>query len=205
MDLSRLVHDYIQRHKPGLDAELRYFADRPNLVQTIEHAALARTPYRAKHDHQRRLTQTALRAMADALLQAQADVQSCASFEDLHQLVTRIGAGIYGFGVVGYYDTALRIGAYLGLSPERVYLHAGTKKGARNLGLDTRAGALPLSAFPRELCALGGADLENLLCIYKDALLGDAAEAGRGCREPQDGQEPDRGSWSCRPPEGYRG
>jgi hypothetical protein len=54
-----------------------------------------------------------------------------------------------GIGELYVYDTALRIGAKLGVFPEKVYLHAGARIGVRNLGRDARKTALRIASLPR--------------------------------------------------------
>ena len=54
--------------------------------------------------------------------------------------------------------------------PERVYLHRGTRKGARALGLDWRADSLDPRVLPKELADLEPREIEDFLCIYKDCL-----------------------------------
>ncbi|MBI1997211.1 MAG: hypothetical protein HYW03_03845 [Deltaproteobacteria bacterium] len=66
------------------------------------------------------------------------------------------------------YDTALRIGARLGLEPERVYIHSGTRVGARRLGLDWRAKWIEPKDLPKPLRSLPPWQVEDILCIYKD-------------------------------------
>jgi len=40
---------------------------------------------------------------------------------------------VYGVGELACYDAALRIGGNLNIFPEKIYLHAGTRTGAREL------------------------------------------------------------------------
>jgi hypothetical protein len=68
------------------------------------------------------------------------------------------------------YDTAHRIGSKLRLSPECVYLHAGTAEGARFLGIDTKEEFIPKVSLPIELQKLEPHEIEDLLCIYKEEL-----------------------------------
>ena len=75
----------------------------------------------------------------------------------------RIG-GIHGIGELAVYDIACRIGAFLGLSPERVYLHAGTREGARALGL--RGASVRKMDLPRAFGRLSPGEIEDCLCIY---------------------------------------
>lgn len=47
---------------------------------------------------------------------------------------------VVGIGELTEYDIALRIGVCLGIYPEKVYLHAGTRKGAKKLGIKNITG-----------------------------------------------------------------
>jgi hypothetical protein len=97
------------------------------------------------------------------------------SFEQLHELVHRTVEPISGLGELYVYDTALRIGAKLGLSPKVVYLHAGTRKGAKNLGFKPSRDTISIAALPRALRTLEPREIEDLLCIYKGSLVSAAS------------------------------
>ena len=60
------------------------------------------------------------------------------------------------------------------LTPERVYLHAGTRIGARKSDLLPRSGDrrewLESNEIPAPLRDLRPSDVENLLCIYEERL-----------------------------------
>ena len=81
--------------------------------------------------------------------------------------IERYTSDIYRFGKLAVYDTACRLGVYLELEPEVVYLHAGTIKGARALGLDTSRSYLEMDELPRPLRLLEPWECEDFLCIYK--------------------------------------
>jgi len=99
-----------------------------------------------------------------------APVRRCRSFRELHDLVeSRIG-DIGGIGELAIYDTALRIGAFLRLEPDLVYLHRGTRAGAKALGVPHRGATLTLGQLPAALCRLSPRELEDCLCIFKDEL-----------------------------------
>jgi hypothetical protein len=91
-------------------------------------------------------------------------------FETLHADVERRIRPIAGIGPLTVYDTALRIGAKLGIKPNRVYLHAGTTIGARALGLDAVAPSLDPTELPSELRHLELYEVEDFLCIFKSRL-----------------------------------
>ena len=88
-------------------------------------------------------------------------------FAELHTLVAASIQQIHGIGPLTVYDITTRVGAFLGLEPGRVYLHAGTAKGARNLGLETRASEIPMEALPGAFRQLTPAEAEDCLCIYR--------------------------------------
>ena len=76
-------------------------------------------------------------------------------------------SGLSGIGEVMVYDTAHRIGSYLGLEPEYVYLHAGTRVGAVALGFDRSAGWIEIADLPAAFRRLKPSEIEDCLCIYK--------------------------------------
>jgi hypothetical protein len=66
------------------------------------------------------------------------------------------------------YDAAKRMGAYLGLKANKVYLHAGVRKGVEALGLDVKGRPwVEFDDLPRALRELSVDHLENFLCIYR--------------------------------------
>jgi len=89
------------------------------------------------------------------------------------------GGEVPGTGPLYRYDTAFRIGAHLNLFPTLVYLHAGTRNGARALGLPGKD-ALELSDIPIEIRHREPHEIEDILCIYEDAFRG-GRMAGSGC------------------------
>jgi hypothetical protein len=121
-----------------------------------------------RYDHQRRLKGAVLRLAWRRL--ARAPLQDAADFDALHRLVDERIGQLHGIGSLSVYDTALRIGGKLGLKPQRVYLHAGTRRGARALGLDWRLPDLPRELFPSPLQELEPQEIEDCLCIFKDSL-----------------------------------
>jgi hypothetical protein len=77
---------------------------------------------------------------------------------------------IAGLGELTIYDISHRIGAYLGSMPTEIYLHAGTRKGAKALGLDTNRKSIPMTELPAPLQRLTAAQAEDVLCIYHKVL-----------------------------------
>jgi hypothetical protein len=89
-------------------------------------------------------------------------------FHDLFLTVEKTIGGIAGIGELMVYDTSLRIGAKVGLQPDWVDIHSGTRKGAERLGLPTDLRWLFPSQLPAGLQALSPCQVEDLLYIYKE-------------------------------------
>ncbi|AZO77220.1 hypothetical protein B5U99_27555 [Bosea sp. Tri-54] len=110
------------------------------------------------------------------LLAAEHPLADAPTFEALHALVAAALRPINGIGDLTIYDVATRIGAFLKLAPDAVYLHAGAAEGAKALGIRTAGGRpVPLDRFPAALRRLGAYHLENLLCTFKRELKRAAA------------------------------
>jgi hypothetical protein len=169
--LAAIVRDYIRRHRSKANCELQYFRNLPNLSAAIREAGLARYPdgQRFKrYPHQRRLSPDALEIATKRL--GEANLRSARSFDEL---ITRVSAAVQpvdGIGELYVYDTALRLGGYLGFLPRKIYLHAGTRQGAKVLGLDHRSDFVSRNQLPLPIRRLKPHEIEDVLCIYKDWL-----------------------------------
>ncbi len=170
-DLSTLrgiVDAHIRNKRLPESLELRFYADQPSLAAAIEVAALCKMPNGKRHPHQYRIRGRALAEARRRLLAG--DMANARTFDELHELVAAAVRGVWKKAELTIYDIAHRIGAHLGLAPERVYLHRGTRDGARELGLGRGRAWLELHELPREFHRLTPAEAEDCLCIYKDHL-----------------------------------
>ena len=166
-NLESIVSKYIRDHQRNADKERRWFEIQPNLLKAIETAALAQSPSGKRFSHQRRIPGHVLKESYRRLLIKISAIESSKSFNELFEIVFITIRPIYGIGELAVYDTALRIGAYLGLTPTKVFLHAGTRTGAIRLGLDTSNDFLEINCLPTELRVLKPYEIEDILCIYK--------------------------------------
>lgn len=139
----------------------------PSLRRAVEEASRARIPGDGKHPHQYRAQVATLNAVQRCLLGALTEIQACASFDGLYNLIYRETRHIRGVGELFVYDTAHRIGAYLGLSPKRVYLHRGTRRGAVAIGLEAGQPTLEMAELPSAFRKLKPDEVEDCLCIYE--------------------------------------
>lgn len=61
-----------------------------------------------------------------------------------------------------------------------MYLHAGTKKGCKALGVPAKEGTVEMSQLPKPLQGLEPYQAEDFLCIFKDKFGGEDGEV-EGC------------------------
>ena len=168
--LGIIVKDYIKNYREGAHGELAYFKVVKSLDKAIEYAGLAKKQSGERFSHQKRISQIVLKRATAKLLKAKHRIKSCCNFDELIKLVQSTAGQVRGIGEL-FYDTALRLGAKLGIYPEKVYLHAGTRTGAQVIRLNTKQEAISLSEVPSELHKLKPHEIEDILCIYKDELV----------------------------------
>jgi hypothetical protein len=183
---SEILDHYAEHHRRDQQDELDYFRACRSLRDVVSDAALARLNG-TKLQHQWRRPEHVLSASRDALLNDLPALRRAKRFDQLHETVEAASGSIKGIGPLTVYDTALRIGAWRGLLPTKVYLHAGTRTGAKNLGLAWRQPSLEMEVLPLPLQALPAHQVEDVLCIYKDVFgvemkLGDSVACGRRVR-----------------------
>lgn len=166
--LDDLVSRFIRYNRQDSAKDLRFFASQRTLKDTVAKAALAKLPGGRKHSHQYRIPSASLNEAKERLLKT--DLSRAKSFDELHEIVKEIIQDIHMIGALTIYDTAHRIGAYLGLRPDKVYLHRGTLAGAQALGLNCSSGTLKVTELPAPLRRLSPDEIENFLCIYKGDL-----------------------------------
>ncbi len=190
--LEATIRTYRQEHRCNTLEQLRSFAHEPTLRSAVRRAGLAMRPDGKRYGHQRRLSRRVLSKMRARLLAV--NFESCRSFHELYERVEEAIGSIHGVGDLAVYDTALRIGARLRLKPDRVYLHRGTRQGARALGLNWQAPFLDRRELPAELRKVPAWEVEDILCIFKDFFDG-ATRTVTGC--PQLTHQRKRAGASC--------
>jgi hypothetical protein len=170
VSLKALVRLYHQRNRPHAVREREFFRAMPSLPLAVHHALVADDRGK-RFDHQRRQPRRALERAKDSILAVAGQMMRCQRFNELYELLERAIRGIRGVRGLYTYDTALRIGAFLGLAPEVIYLHRGTRVGARALSLNATAAYLTVDELPPALRSLSP-ELEDFLRIYKDYFAG---------------------------------
>lgn len=172
--VTKALQDY--EPEPGKAEVLRF--RKMTLREAIEKAAASRKENGHSYGHQQRIWNVwpeAIEAAIRILLDAEARFRKCADFDAIHELVKELledaRPATHGLGVLYFYDVAFRIGACRSdaFLPKKVYLHAGTLKGAKHL-LPTKtlkAGdVLDVSELPEALHNLKPWAVEDFLCYY---------------------------------------
>ena len=149
MKPEAIIRTYTTQIRPHANEELNWFRQQPTLSEALSLAALAINSKAKRYSHQRRLSKTVLEQARDILLENEKEIRQGLDFDDLFALLERLLSPVKGLGELYVYDTALRIGAKIGVFPKRVYLHAGTRVGAKALGFDGRVKTLEVSQLPK--------------------------------------------------------
>jgi hypothetical protein len=196
--LEEIIQAYLNSRKGEPDAWVMHCRNQPTLRAAIQVAARAVNHAGKRHPHQYRLKDTDLKTFADLLGEREAELSGA---NDFHALFTMIdGLPCPGVGPLTRYDTAHRIGERLALNPEKVYLHAGTRRGAEAL-LDRKIKETTLTKadLPAAFGALEYWEIEDILCLGKDCFAGGLTsdEALPLCDDPKPGRKPQVGSILC--------
>ena len=167
--LKEIVRRYINEFRQREGRELEFFARlKDNPARAIEHACLALLPSGKRFSHQRRIPRIVLEEAHRRI--ASQNLKGCVSFHDLFLLVYCCTKDIKGYGELCVYDTSLRLGAFLNLEPEYIYLHAGTRRGAKALGINPKEVYVTKEELPKPFRSLKPREIEDCLCIYEDEL-----------------------------------
>jgi hypothetical protein len=189
LGLAGLVSAYLESQRPNqglwnpLRSVLEGYANLPDLKTAVAHAAEAldligksyHSGFAAKvkrHPHQRRIRRESIFLFKRHLLSSRSisRLRACQSFDEVYDFVALESAEIDGIGQLFVYDTSLRIGSFLGLLPETVYLHAGALMGARHLGFRSKLSPLSPKKLSKELRQMTAYEIEDFLCIYKEQI-----------------------------------
>jgi hypothetical protein len=172
-DMDAVARHYIRRFRERAARELRSFKDEPSLASAVRRASYAETPDGHRYSHQRRRRHDALIEADVRLSRCLGELETAPDFSKLHEVVANAVRNIDDIGDLYIYDAALRIGAKREIEPGRVYLHSGTREGAKALGLEWKRDCLDMFDFPELRKHLRAHEIEDVLCIYKRYFTGE--------------------------------
>jgi hypothetical protein len=168
--VNQVIDAYKEAYGPESDRVGHYTKQQKTLVAAVRVATQCKDHNGRRDPHQNRIRQITLDLWSEAVTGKLRQIRTAASFDQLHTVLK--GTKIEGIGELTIYDSANRIGLFLKIRPDRIYLHAGTREGLRNLLSKAKGPYIYKKALPKELqqSNLSCSAIENLLCIYKDAL-----------------------------------
>lgn len=169
--LERIIDNYKKQSCKSVDYHVQFCLDQENLKDAIEAAAEAVDDYGKIHFHQRRVAKADLLAFAEKLATLENNLAIATTFDEIYTIVKNTNQA--GINEVTVFDTAFRIGSYLNLFPDKIYLTSGIRIGAEHLlgKLDDRNTLLPTdfpSPFQREDLSI--ADIEDILYVCRNEL-----------------------------------
>jgi hypothetical protein len=185
-DLEAIVEDFQWRYvdRKKTDQVIKYCAEADRFQLAVTRAVEARDANGKHHNHQSKVDIAARRLFGRRIIRlAMRGSIPLGDFDELHDRLDEVKP--YGIGPVTVYDVAVRIGAFLGVEPQSVYMHAGVRQGYMALwnalmGQATeddlnvwrmeryvRSARIPMDIFPPPLNAMRADDVEDILCTYR--------------------------------------
>ncbi len=146
---------------------------RDNKVYYIRHPH--QEVFKDREGHQRGIPVEIANAVKENLLSHKDELYICETFSEIMNIVEK--CKVRGFGELAIYDTAVRIGAFLKIEPDRVYLHAGTREGIKTLeekGYLAKGShkqkSLSISDMPKSMHKLSADEIQHFACAKKEQL-----------------------------------
>lgn len=128
-----------------------------------------------REGHQRGIPIEIANAVKENLLKYKDELYICETFSEIINIVEK--CKVRGFGELAIYDTAVRIGAFLKIEPDRVYLHAGTREGIKALeekGYLAKGShkqkSLSITEMPKSMHKLSADEIQHFTCAKKEEL-----------------------------------
>jgi hypothetical protein len=127
---KQIFKEFLEKDVIHNDRVIKFCLKQNSLTDVIKIAVLSRDIYNKKHNHQHRIENFQLQMFLEKISLLEHKIQAVNKFDELLNLIVK--EKIIGIGPLALYDIALRIGYYIKIKPELIYLHAGAKTGANN-------------------------------------------------------------------------
>lgn len=170
-DLRKLVNDFNKNKRNCNKLFHKKINNFKSFEDAIRFATLAIDENGRRFDHQRRFKNELLELGCKILLQNKKSLIVSNNFHQLISFIESLFTPVKGLGILYIYDTAQIIGTYLNIFPVYIYLHLGTREGARLLGLNYKQSYLRLEELPKEFQVLKPNEVEDFLCMYKSNFI----------------------------------
>jgi len=171
--MTALWYDFKRRRRDPASPICRFRDDIPdacardgNAEVALRRAVRSIRPNGKMHNHQSKVSK-ALPQFEEKLMGSLRHLTRNDDFNQIYWMVDNLKTP--GIGPMTVYDVAVRFGAYLGLKPEKIYLHAGTASGLKALGIriGVRDSSFPMELLPAILRNKDADEVEDFLCTYR--------------------------------------
>lgn len=186
------THFIFDTHKDYLDKYLGFYKELDDLTEVVVMASDGifkltnqGVQHFIKHSHQevfvgrdgneRGVSPEITKQVRNNLIKRIQDLMSSNSFDQVFEIVSE--CRVKGFGELSIYDTSLRISSFLNLEPDKVYLHAGARKGVEILEEKgyVRPGVskqkwVEMHDLPEEMKVFSAKEAEHFSCSKKEQL-----------------------------------
>lgn len=178
-ELRAAVACYHKQRQTLSASHIAHVKAQKSFKEAIHCAALAIDTHHKIHPHQRRVGRRTLEALANQVATIEQELKAARNFDELYRLLEELN--VPGIGALTVYDTALRIAhVRTGCLPDKIYLHTGTRAGARRVVPHLAGQAF---IYKTDLPAvlkqsdLDCAELEDLLCHMMKPLFKECRKA----------------------------
>jgi len=168
-EYEKLVYE--KSHISLLNDFFDYVCEQENIENAIKISVMSKNRENKIFPHQRRLKSIVLENYANILINTKDKIQNSKNFDELFNILNT--NKISGIAELTLYDIALRIGQYLKLFPEYIYIHAGTRIGLKNLlGVKMNKSVIGKNELLEPFCScnLNPMQLEDFFCYYKNEI-----------------------------------
>jgi hypothetical protein len=151
-----------------MDRVVKYVLEQKTIDDAITVSVMSKDKYGNKHSHQWRICNDVYEEFKFSLLNVKDRIEKAKNFDELVNIIDRHKP--HGVGEVFCYDTTVRIGFWLNLLSEKVYIHAGTRIGLQNLFVKKISiKTICKDKLPEPFCSsdLSPGQLEDFFCIFK--------------------------------------
>lgn len=165
--LENIINQYKRLKGKYPDTWIEHCKNQKSLQKAIYVAAMSLNDLGKRHPHQYRLKKEDMQIFEENILSSISNIKRAQNFDSLFKIVEQ--SAPKGIGELMIYDATVRIGAFLNLSPDKIYIHAGTKTGLHKLIGKFKGKTINKSQLPEPFKSsnLGCYELEDVLCIYK--------------------------------------
>lgn len=169
--LGALVRDWIWRTEEETltrDPVMEFTASARTFEEAVKRACRSRGRNGKMHNHQSKVREVhRMQLFVRIVTRIPRHARRFTDFDDLHDTIEELAPK--GIGPVTTYDVAVRIGSWLGIDPQSLYLHAGVRQGWEALQGGSSLGVKRIGRdhWPQELQQLPADEVEDFLCTYR--------------------------------------